>query len=150
MIYVELQILLVLYVNIIQELWAWHVVPISRTSCYLRTLKVVRDILRLIQSTLLFIMMNSIRPMHIPRIHPCTTLWIQICRQLHRSSLVSGALPWLTIILNQSTVDGECVSKLIFLWELFFALVVLWAWNGFWSLVLWNLLPAVVDVLSAC
>lgn len=93
--------------------------------------------------------MNSIASMHIPRVHPCSTFRIQIGRQLHRASLVSRAFPWLSIILYQSTVDGECVSKLIFLWELLLAMVVLRTWNRFWTLVLRNLLATVVYVLRS-
>jgi len=105
MLYVELQIFLVLNVNVIQELRAWHVCSFSCSPSYLRALKAI-NIFPWIHRRFLFIMMNCVSSLHIPWVHSSPTFRINVTGKLHRSCLIPRAFPWLPIILYQCTVNS--------------------------------------------
>jgi len=104
MLYVELQIFLVLNVNVIQEFRAWHVRSFSCSPSYLCTLKAI-NVFPWVHRRFLFIMMNCISCLHVPWVHSSAIFSINITRELHRTSLISRAFPWLPIILYQCTVN---------------------------------------------
>ena len=97
MLYVKLQIFLILNVNVIQELRAWHVCSISCSPSYLCAMKVINVLW--INRWFLLVMMNCVSSLHIPRVHTSTRFRINIRCQLHRTCIISCTFPWLTVIL---------------------------------------------------
>ena len=119
MLYVKLQIFLILNIDIIKEL---------RSTCSASNLSALEALNFLwIHRGFDLVVMNCVSSLHISGVHTTTCLWCTsyIGCKLDRSSVISSAFSRLSIILQNSTVNGQRVSKLIFLGKLFLTLVLL-------------------------